>query len=176
MYARTFAAVLALAALPVAAADPAPAPSKEADELDCLVGSWAVAGTIAIEGKKNDVKGTYECKHAAGGFGVACAMRVTGIAGMSEYLLQDIWGYEPSSGAYHWYVVTNGGEVHDHVGRIEGAQKERAVLAYTGMMDGKSFREDVVFDWANEKKFVVTAKSALGGAPIEDTKLTFTKR
>jgi hypothetical protein len=170
---KMFAALALAAALPVAAADAAPQPSARQKDLRCMVGSWQGKGTMVLEGKSNDVQATYDCKAAAGGFGVTCNLRMTGVPGVPEYLLTDVWGYDDASGKVHWYVVTNAGEVHDHHGTLDDV---KAAVAYEGTVEGKKFLEKVVFVFDTDKKFQLTASSTLGEKAVEQTTMTFTKR
>ena len=133
---------LALVALlaPIAAADSLP---KEVEGMDCLLGNWKGAGTAQMGKDKAKIEATYSCKRTSGDFGVLCNLKITGIPGLASYEETDLMGYEPNSKTYHWYAVTNAGETHDHVAPVPDKNKLR--FQYTGMQEGKPFKE--IVDW-----------------------------
>jgi hypothetical protein len=167
-------AALALAAspfmaLPAHAADPA----QIAKDLQCLVGSWKGTGTFAMpDGKTANVSFNYDCKTAAGGSGVACHLRMTGIPGLPAYELDDLYGYNAGDGLVHWFTITNTGEVHDHKGGIDNST---FTGLYEGPVDGKIFQEQVSIQFLNEKKMRVRSSCKLGDKNLESLDVTATK-
>lgn len=161
---KTFAkltAVLTLA-VPVAAAAADPLPKPVAD-MECLVGSWKGAGTIAMGKDKAKIDATWNCKRTSAKFGVMCTFHVTGIPGVAAYEETDLMGYEPNTNTYHWYSVTNAGETHDHVAKIPEGNDIQFV--FTGTQEGKSFKEVIDLSFAGDSKSITgRAETFVGGA------------
>ncbi|MGE0869459.1 MAG: hypothetical protein AB7P03_12910, partial [Kofleriaceae bacterium] len=115
-----------------ARADDLPPPVKA---MDCLVGTWKLAGTASAGGGKAKVDGTWSCKRTPSNFGVTCALRLTGIPGLNSYEETDLFGWEPNTSTYHWFSVTNAGETHDHMAAMPKGDSLRFV--HTGTSEGK---------------------------------------
>ncbi len=137
---KTLTTLVLVLASSFASADSLP---KEVEGMDCLLGNWKGAGTLIMGKDKAKLDATYSCKRTGGDFGVLCNLKVTGIPGVPSYEETDLMGYEPNSKTYHWFSVTNGGETHDHVSPVTDKNKIR--FTYTGVQEGKSFKE--VVDW-----------------------------
>lgn len=167
-------AALALAAspfmaVPAHAADPA----QIAKDLQCLVGSWKGTGTMTMaDGKVANVQLAYDCKSAAGGSGVACHLRMTGVPGLSTYESDDLYGYNPGDGLVHWFTITNAGETHDHRGSIDGNAFNGL---YEGPQDGKLFQEQVSIQFINDKKVRIRSSCKLGDKALDQADVTATK-
>jgi hypothetical protein len=160
--------IAALAAVPVTAAADA---AKEVASLKRLVGTWTGTGSVVMGNAKARIDASYECKLTSGGSGVACALRMTGIPGLAVYEESDLFGYEPGSGTYHWFAVTNAGETHDHA--VKAPASGPLHWVYTGMQDGKPFKELVDMDLAKQDSFTVHAVSMVAGSTVStlDVKL-----
>ena len=154
--------IAALAGAPLAAAAESP---KQIASLKRLVGAWKGTGTIAMGKDKAKIDASYECKLTSGDSGVACSLRMTGIPGLAVYEESDLFGYEPNSSTYHWYAVTNAGETHDHAAKASADGPIRWV--YTGIQDGKPFKEVVDMEVANDDASIaVHAVTTVAGAPV----------
>ncbi len=159
-----------------------PAPSRAEDssdppagarELRYFIGSWTGKGQVKLGGHTSNATATYQCRDAALGWGVACDLEVKGIAGFPRYVLTSIWGFDAASSTYHWYAVTNGGEVHDHAGKLS-ADKKTVTLEHRGVQEGKPFVEKIVLRCHSEHRFDIEVASTLGGKPVETSRFTFT--
>src|ERR1043165_7490954 len=137
--------IAALTAAPTIIAADSPKPIAS---LKRLVGTWKGTGTMAMGKDKVKVDASYECRLTSGEFGVACSLRMTGIPGVATYEESDVCGYEPNSSTYHWYAVTNAGETHDHAAKPPTGGSIH--WSYTGLQDGKPFKEVVDMDVAND--------------------------
>jgi hypothetical protein len=149
---KTFGAVaLALATVGTARAGNPP-PPKEAKDMSCLVGSWKGTGSMTMGKDKVDgVKLSWTCKPTSGQWGVSCNAVFTGIPGMDKYEETDLFGYEPGTGKYHWFSVTNAGETHEFV--------------HNGVQEGKPFKEVVqlTFKGKNDSTIDVRSESFVDG-------------
>jgi hypothetical protein len=154
---RFLAAALLVAALP-ALADAVPQASKD---LQCLVGNWKGTGVMHMpDGSKANAQVSIDCKSAAGGLGVACHTRMTGIPGMAAYEEDDLFGYNAGDGLVHWFSITSAGETHDHKG---GIADNAFVGVYEGPQGGQLFQETVSLAFEGEKKMKFRSASLLAG-------------
>jgi len=132
-----------------------PATPPAVTKLLWLVGSWHGTAQMTDTGKspvKVDVD--IQCRQVSGGAGVACDTHMAWPG--TDYLETDLFGWNAEAGQVHWYTVTNGGEVHDHVGTFEG---NKLVVRYTGSSSGRLLTEDVALDSSsNAMSFDVLAK------------------
>jgi hypothetical protein len=163
-------ASLALAA-PALAEEGAPAPSKQAKDIQCLVGTWNATGKATMGDQVIPVKGTYACRSAAGGFGVMCHLELSGLPA-GPYVMDDVWGYNAGDGLIHWYTVTSYGETHDHRGHLDG---NTLVAQYDGPQDGKLYSEKVTMAFTSKSKFTVRSEVTVGGTSAEIFEMTATK-
>ncbi len=117
-----------------------PAPSKEVKDMGCLVGAWKGTASMTMGADKADgLKVAWTCKQTSSEWGVMCSGEIKGIPGMDTYSETDLFGYEPNTGKYHWYAVTNAGETHDHV--ANPPKGDTIEFVYDGVQDGKAFKE-----------------------------------
>jgi hypothetical protein len=149
-------------------------PPAGAKELRYFVGSWTGKGEVKLGGRTSKATATYQCREVALGWGVACDLEVKGVAGFPRYVLTSIWGFDAASSTYHWYAVTNGGEVHDHAGKLS-ADKKTVTLEHRGEQDGKAFVEKIVLRCENQHKFNIDVASTLGSKPVENSRFSFTR-
>src|SRR5947208_2583330 len=141
-------AALALVALPtLAVADPLP---KKVADMECLVGSWKGSGTMTMGKDKANIDVTWQCKRTSAQYGVLCGATFKGIPGLASYEETDLFGYDASTDTYHWYAVTNGGEVHDHVAKPPQGSKIQFV--FNGVQEGKPFKEVIDLDFGKDSK------------------------
>jgi hypothetical protein len=139
-----------------------PPASKEIKDMECLVGNWKGAGQMVMGADKVDVKLAWGCKRSAGDWGVLCGLKMTGIPGMASYEETDLFGFEPGTGKYHWFSVTNAGETHDHVADLPKGDDVHFV--YTGTQEGKPFREVIDMHFRDGTKTVdIKAETFLDG-------------
>ena len=125
---------------------------KAVADLGCLVGNWRGGGTVALGKDKVKVGADWNCQRTASEFGVLCALRVTGIPGVSSYAETDLFGFEPNTNQYHWYAVTNAGETHDHVASL--TEGNRIQFVYIGTQGGKALKEVIELNFAPDHKSV----------------------
>ena len=127
-----------------------PPPPKEAKDMGCLVGSWKGTGSMTMGKDKVDgIKMSWNCKRASAEWGVVCTGSMAGIPGMDRYEESDLFGYEPNTGKYHWYAVTNAGETHDHVSSPSNGPTLEFV--HNGVQEGKPFKEVVQLTFKGPK-------------------------
>jgi hypothetical protein len=140
--------ILAAVAVPtVVAADTLP---KPVTDMARLVGTWKGQGTMAMGKDKVKVDFATTCKATSAKFGVLCNTKFGGIPGLGSLEETDLFGYEPNSNLLHWYAVTNAGETHDHVAKVEGGDKISYV--YTGTQEGKPFKESIDLELGKDGK------------------------
>jgi hypothetical protein len=132
--------VLAATAGTAAAGGNPPAPD-EVKPLYALVGTWKGTATLTMGTDSIPVKVKITCSKVSGGWAVGCKMTATGIPGMSSYEESDLFGYDAGAQTYHWYAMTNTGEVHDHAGKLD--DQGNLVVQENGTADGKKLREDI---------------------------------
>jgi len=157
---RTLVACLLTVAPSALAAD---APPKPVQDLDRLVGHWKGTAMLAMDGKQSPLTVDIDCSKGAGGFGVRCTTAFGGMPGVGAYAEADLFGYEPNSGKYHWFAVTNGGETHDHMAVTFG---DTSRWVYEGMQDGKPMREAIDLTFKDGKSFDCKVETLLGGASV----------
>jgi hypothetical protein len=138
---------LLLAALAATASADAPNPMAP---LDPIVGSWKFAGTMSMGKDAAKVNATWTCKRVSAKAGISCTLDLKGIPGMASYAETDLFGFEPGSGTFHWFSVTNAGETHDHVAKV--AEGGKLQFIYTGTQEGKPFKEVVDTEIAKDGK------------------------
>jgi len=156
----TFGAVaLALATVGTAQAGSGnPAPPKEVQTMSCLVGSWKGTGSMTMGKDKVDgLKLSWNCKRTSAEWGVACNAVFTGVPGIDKYEETDLFGYEPGTGKYHWYAVTNAGETHDHV--AAAANSATIEFVHTGIQEGKPLKEVVQLTFKGKNESTVDVRS-----------------
>lgn len=154
--------VLASVLSPVGALAAEELPKPVAD-MECLVGTWKGSGSFVMGKDKAKLEATWSCRRTSSRFGLLCTLRATGIPGMAVYDETDLMGFEPNTGTYHWYSVTNAGETHDHVAKAGPGNPLRFV--FDGTQEGKAFREVIDLDLASDGKSLSgRSESFVGGA------------
>ena len=141
-----------------------PPPPKEVQMMSCLIGSWKGTGSMTMGKDKVDgVKMSWTCKSTAAAWGISCGAALTGIPGMEKYEETDLFGYEPGTGKYHWFSVTNAGETHDHVASPPAG--ETLEFVHNGVQEGKPFKEVVqlTFKGKNESTFDLRSETFVDG-------------
>ncbi len=139
--------------------------AKPIADLERFVGTWKGTGTIAMGKDTAKVTATLSCKRTSGKVGVLCMSKFGGVPGMPNYEETDLFGYDPGSNTYHWFSVTNAGETHDHVAKASDGLKQQFV--YTGMQEGKPFKEVIDLEWGKDAKSLsVRAENFVGGASV----------
>lgn len=154
-----FLVALAFLAVPLLAAEnaPAPAPQPGSAKLFALVGSWTGQAELQETGKPSiKVKAKVDCAKAAGAWGVRCDATFT--SSEMNILESDLFGYDAATGKVHWYSVTNGGEVHDHIGGWTG--DSRLSARHTG----GDLTEDITVDFNGAKAMSFEAVTTVAGA------------
>jgi hypothetical protein len=169
-------AILALAAPQLVSARAARADTlpKPVADMECLVGQWKGAGSMAMGKDTAKINATWSCKRTSAQFGVLCSFHVTGIPGVPAYDETDLMGYEPNSNTYHWYSVTNAGETHDHVAQ---PPKDNSIqFVFAGTQEGKPLKEVIQLDFSkNSKQVSGRAETFLDGASISVMQLELKK-
>jgi hypothetical protein len=157
------AAALATAALAgTASADGTTAPPDEMKAVYGFVGTWKLNMTATMGADSAPVKGTWTCKKVSKGWGVACKLVVANFPGIGYYEENDLFGYDMGSKAYHWYAVTNGGEVHDHVGHFADDGSFTAI--HEGTTDGKNkFKEVNTFTFKSARSVTFSGEVSVDG-------------
>jgi hypothetical protein len=156
-------AAIALATVGVAHASASPAPA-ETQDVARLVGKWKGTASMTMGSDKSDgLKVTWSCLPTSSRWGVRCDAVIVGLPGMDRYEETDLFGYDPGGGKLHWFSVTNAGETHDHVGGRWTGQS--AQFVYTGMQEGKPFKEvvDLTFKDKTASALEVHAQTFIDG-------------
>ena len=152
-------------------AEPLPKPVAA---LESLIGSWKGSGTMTMGKDKAKLDATWQCKRTAAQWGVLCSFRVTGIPGLAVFEETDLLGYEANTNTYHWYSVTNAGETHDHVAKA--TESTTIQFVFTGVQDGKPFKEVIDMDIAKDSKSVAArGETFVGGASVSLLELKLRK-
>lgn len=163
---------IALFSLVFSLAAGAQGPGKEHKELECMIGSWKVAGTLTQGKDAMRVAGSWDCKSISGGYGVGCTLHLTGPNGF-EVKEQDLLSYDAGDGMYHWFSVTNMGEVHDHKGNLQGDNK--AYFQFSGPAGGEMLSEQIQFEFSGANKMRIISKTLVGGQQVAVIDATGTK-
>lgn len=158
----TTALVLATCLVPVVAfagSAPKNLPEK-VQAMHCMVGKWKAKGTLQMGDQKVPIAGKMKCKSISAGFGIGCSTVITGIPGLDKYEEQDIWGYDAGTDKYHMFSVTNGGETHDHSGKMTN---DGWVGTYEGVHDGKPMVEKISFRFTGDDTLAISSAVTIGG-------------
>jgi hypothetical protein len=124
------------------------------------------------DGSSATAQVSFECKSAAGGLGVMCHTRMTGIPGLKVYEEDDLFGYNSGDGLLHWFSVTNTGDTHDHKGAIRDGAFHGL---YEGPQEGQLFQERVMLGFEGERRIKLRCVSTLGGKDAGVLEGTLTK-
>lgn len=139
-----------------------PSVARADEKLDRLVGTWKATGAITMGKDSAKTTATWTCKHTASKAGVACDLELKGVPGLAVYAEHDLFGFEPNTGTYHWFSVTNAGETHDHVAK---AMDGKTQFVFTGTQEGKPFKEVIDLDMAKDgKSFTLRAETFVANA------------
>jgi hypothetical protein len=125
-----------LAAAPLAAADPKPAPTDA--KLAQLVGRWEGTGSLTLNGKPRAFKATLRCERAVLGPAISCAMSAV-LADGTTYDEVQLLGHDDATDTYHLFSINNWGEAYDHAAKWTDAAK--VTWQYDVVRDGKPARE-----------------------------------
>jgi hypothetical protein len=156
---------LSLSALLLIAASAGAEPASPLAQLDPLVGTWKVSGTMTIGKDVAKLAGSWTCKRASAKAAILCTLEFTGIPGLGAYAETDMFGYEPNSNTLHWYSVTNAGETHDHVAQVTDTGKLQFV--FTGTQEGKPFKEVIDTELSKDgKSMAVHSESFVAGKSV----------
>jgi hypothetical protein len=128
----------------------APALPAEVQNMGCLVGDWKGTGQIAMGDTKADLKLSISCKWQSGGYSVGCTARFAGPPPVGTLEESDLFGYDADGHKYHWYAITNLGDVHDHVAEIPTG----AVIdwVWNGTQQGKPSKETIRMELSQDHK------------------------
>jgi hypothetical protein len=121
---------------------PADAPEAVKGMAEALVGKWTGTGSVTMGADSAPMTGTWDCALGSGGYGVTCKLDAE-VAGLGKLAETDLFGYDAATGLYHWFSVTNTGEVHDHAGSCDG---KVTTFQVQGATDGRLFVERITFE------------------------------
>ncbi len=125
-----------------------------------LIGDWRGSGSGKLGAESVSVRLTLSCTGAAGGFGVQCKTRFTGLPGGSAEET-DLFGFDPGQRKYHWFSVTSLGETHDHVAEMPAGDTLRFV--YDGVTEGKPMQEVISLKISDDHHIEFQNTSTVGG-------------
>jgi hypothetical protein len=91
---------------------------------------------------------------------------------MERYEETDLMGWNAADGLYHWYSVTNAGEVHDHWGSCDG---NVTTFQYQGVADGKLLVERITFTMVDARTMRIHATTTVGSEILNSMDLEITK-
>ncbi|MGD8859931.1 MAG: hypothetical protein PVI30_07955 [Myxococcales bacterium] len=132
-------------------------------DLAPLVGRWQGPVTMEAGGQTTKGKASLDCRWASGGYAVLC--ETSFVLGGQVQKETDLFGYDPTSGRYHWFAICSSGDTHDHVATtLQGGHSE---WRYEGQSDGKKLVESIVMTIAEsgrEARFQSTVN--LGGQRV----------
>lgn len=117
-----------------------PIPS-EIKKLHVFLGNWNVEGIIKTGDKIMKLKGKWDFRTAAGGWGIKSSNKFE-VEELGTYELDNLFGFDKETGKLHIYSLTNMAETHDHT--ASWSDKNTLKGGYEGLKDGKKFREDFV--------------------------------
>ena len=149
-----------------------PTASPEVRGMASLLGEWRGSGTFEQEGQRANIQGRWSCAATSGGHGVRCNLVLPGLPGMDRYEETDLMGYNAADRLYHWYSVTNAGEVHDHAGSCDGTV---TTFQYQGFADGKLLVERITFTTVDARTMRIHATTTVGSQALNAMDITITK-
>ena len=122
---------------------------KEVKKLKSFLGEWIVEGRLTFESDTFKVEGLWKFDQAAKGWGVLAILKMN-IEGLGEYEEVDLVGFDPGSGLFHIFSVTNTAATHDHKGNW--LDDKTLKVTYEGLQEGKKQKEEITikFDHPNE--------------------------
>lgn len=146
---------------------------QELRNLATFLGTWEGNGTVRMGDQTGTLHARWVCGVAAGGYGVRCSFTMTGVPGMATYSEDDLMGWNPNDRLYHWYSVTNAGEVHDHWGSFDGTG---STFQFQGTMNGHLFVEHIRFTMRGANEITLRATTAEGATETSVIEATVTRR
>jgi hypothetical protein len=160
--ARTAIALAALlAATATARADGDPPPPKGVALIHGMVGTWKGTGPFEAGKTRAPISVDWRCQKTSGDWGASCNLAMTGVPGLARYLETDLVGYDAASDTYHWFSVTNAGEVHDHRARV--TDPRHLTFQHAATVEGKPFVETIRIDCHGPDEMSITAETRHGG-------------
>jgi hypothetical protein len=146
-----------------------PPPEAATDGNGALTGT----GTVTLpDGTVVPLTGTQTCASTAAGWGITCNLSVSGLPGGGTLEVAQLWGFNTGDGLFHFYAVTNMGEVHDHFG---GMQDGLMVLEHQGPMNGQLFNERIEAQ-ISDTQIVFHVTPLLGAQPQGVFDVTLTRQ
>jgi hypothetical protein len=121
----------------------------EVKAIHCLVGDWKGSASGKAGPDAVSAQFTLSCTQAAGGYGVQCKTRFTGLPGGAAEET-DLFGFDPGRRKYHWFSVTSQGETHDHVAEMPSGNTLRFV--YDGVQEGKAMQEVITLKISDDHR------------------------
>ena len=172
MIKRLILAVFLLLSVTAAQADEAALPPPGVVKLHGLIGHWTGDGNMTEPGhKSHTVAIEMDCVEAAGGWAIQCSDKMTGTG--INYLEGDLMGYDSQSNNYHWYAVTNAGDVRDYLAQWKG---DAAFLAnYTTKAGSQTVSEDMTIEFVSASEIDVTSTVTVATRESEGLRVRLTK-
>lgn len=126
---------------------------RELKLLEQLVGEWIVGIAMKTSnGKVLSGCGTMTAKEMPSQLGINSEMDMH-IEGVDDYLENDLWSFDHSTGKVHLFSVTSQGDVHDHVGDwIDDTTLE---LNWKGCYEKKDLEEKITVNWLTKDQIEV---------------------
>ena len=118
---------------------------KELELLRQLIGEWAVG--VAMKTSDGTVLsgcGTMSAKEMASQLGVNSEMNMH-IEGYDDYVENDLWSFDRSTGKVHLFSVTSTGAVHDHTGNWK--DDKTLELNWKGTYENEDSQERITVKW-----------------------------
>lgn len=73
----------------------------------------------------------------------------------------NIIGFDPYEQKLHWFSVDNFGTTHDHIGEL--IDKDHLRLIHESQREGKTYREEIDFEWKSPKQLHAKLIGTLNG-------------
>ncbi len=129
-------------------------------ELRRLLGTWAINGTLAVEGTPLAITGNCEVAPAAGGWGLRVVFDAD-IDQLGAYHENDLFGFDAETGMVHLYSITNTAAVHDHPARW--VTRDVMEFEYLGTQGGKPYREAGRMEFVTDERIQLESIEYIDG-------------
>lgn len=138
--------------------------SPEMHKLGRIVGHWRGTAELAEAGKPVvKLQMRINCKRVSDNSGIMCQGKASNK--QMQMAETDLFGYNTVDGHYHWFAVTNGGNVHDHVGDFTNDQTFHAYLDWR--QDKMAMKENIVLKLVDKHHMMFESTTTANGKIVD---------
>lgn len=125
-----------------------------------LEGKWEGKATMQMGGKTYNFQYFMHYRKTADDNGLYMDEHAT-IPDVGRLIGGNIIGFDPYEQKLHWFSVDNFGTTHDHIGEL--IDKDHLRLIHESQREGKTYREEIDFEWKSPKQLHAKLIGTLNG-------------